>query len=102
MPAWRLLSVNLRSKMLPMLWSFLPGPLKVIRSDKWRNAHHSIRQRLTNVVDGERLSNDKLGFQMEKVFGAELRLTAEEFQSLLIGSLAVVVAIVVFAVAMAL
>jgi hypothetical protein len=33
-------------------------------------------------------------------FGAELRLTVEETQSLLIGSLAVVVAIVVFAVAM--
>jgi hypothetical protein len=33
-------------------------------------------------------------------FGAELRLTAEETQSLLIGSLAVVVAIVVFAFAM--
>jgi hypothetical protein len=43
-----------------------------------------------------------MGFKMENVFGAELRLTAEEIQSMLIGCLAVAVAIVVFGVALAL
>jgi hypothetical protein len=38
---------------------------------------------------------------MENVFGAELRLTAEETQSLLTGFLAVAAAIVVFAAVMA-
>jgi hypothetical protein len=42
---------------------------------------------------------DQTGIPMEDVFGAELRLTAEEIQSLLIGCLAVALAIVVFGVA---
>jgi hypothetical protein len=40
-----------------------------------------------------------MGVQMES-FGAELRLTTEETQSLLIGCLAVALAIVIFGVAM--
>jgi hypothetical protein len=44
---------------------------------------------------------NQIGIPMENAFGAELRLTAEEIQSLLIGCLAVVLAIVVFGVAMA-
>ena len=41
----------------------------------------------------------QMGVQMES-FGAELRLTTEETQSLLIGCLAVALAIVIFGVAM--
>jgi hypothetical protein len=43
-----------------------------------------------------------MGVQMENVFGGELRLTAEETHSMLTGSLAAAVAILVFAIAMAL
>jgi hypothetical protein len=42
---------------------------------------------------------NQIGIPMENVFGAELRLTAEEVESLLIGCLAVALAIVVFGVA---
>jgi|HubBroStandDraft_4_1064222.scaffolds.fasta_scaffold2320726_2 hypothetical protein len=43
-----------------------------------------------------------MGVQMENVFGGELRLTVEETHSVLTGSLAAAVAIVVFAIAMVL
>jgi hypothetical protein len=49
--------------------------------------------------DGSTPVERQMGIQMEN-FGAELRLTAEETQSLLIGCLAVAVAIVIFGVAM--
>lgn len=56
----------------------------------------------TYRVDESTPSGDKWGLKMEDVFGAELRLTADEIQSMLIGCLAVAVAIVVFGVALAL
>jgi hypothetical protein len=45
---------------------------------------------------------NQIGIPMENIFGAELRLTAEETQSLLTGFLAVGLAFAVFAVVMAL
>jgi hypothetical protein len=53
-------------------------------------------------MDESTPSGDKWGLKMEDVFGVELRLTADEIQSMLIGCLAVAVAIVVFGVALAL
>jgi hypothetical protein len=42
-----------------------------------------------------------MGIEMEDVFGAELRLTAEETHLLWTGTLAVIAAIAIFAVVMA-
>jgi hypothetical protein len=64
----------------------------------WRNAHRLIRQRLTQTL----MQTNEIDISMENVFGAELRLAAEEIQSLLIGCLAVAATIAVFAAVIAL